>query len=247
MARYKAVLEYDGTDFIGFQRQVQEPTIQGELESALRRINEGSPVSISGAGRTDTGVHASGQVVAFNLEWRHDEATLIKAINFNLPRSIAVRQIAGCDPKFHPRFDARGRRYRYTIYNAGMRSPLRERFAWWVPESLNVKAMRQASDILIGRKDFATFGSAPDEGGHTMREVREARWEIVENEQLLHFYIGADAFLYRMVRSIVGALKRVGSGEMSLAEFEEAARAADRSRSGKIAPPNGLCLIEVIY
>ena len=247
MARYKAVLEYDGTDFIGFQRQVQEPTIQGELESVLTRINGGNPVGISGAVRTDTGVHASGQVVAFHLEWKHDEATLIKAINFNLPRSIAVKQIAECDSKFHPRFDARGRRYRYTIYNAGMRSPLRERFAWWVPESLDVSVMRSASELLMGRKDFATFGSAPDEGGHTVREVREERWEAVENEQLFNFYIGADAFLYRMVRSIVGALKRVGSGEMSLAEFAEAARAADRSRSGKIAPPNGLCLIEVIY
>lgn len=248
MARYKAVLEYDGTEFIGFQRQArEEPTIQGEVERALTRINDGIPVGVVGAGRTDTGVHASGQVIAFNLEWRHTLETLLKAINATLPRSIAVRALDECDQKFHPRFDARGRRYRYSIYNSVMRSPMRERFARWVPNALDLNAMRSTSDMLYGRKDFATFGSAPDKGGHTIREVHEARWEVLENGELINFYIGADAFLYRMVRTIAGALKRVGTGELSSQEFGEALSAADRSRSSKIAPPCGLCLIEVIY
>lgn len=251
MARYKAVIEYDGTDYAGFQRQAPEagPTVQGELESALAAINGGEAAAVIGAGRTDSGVHASGQVVAFELEWPHGADTLGRALNAHLPRAIAVKSAAECAADFHPRFSAKGRRYRYTIYHAPARSPLRDRFAWQAWPALDVSAMAEASRHLIGRKDFAAFGTAPEKDGHTIREVREARWTSadVSGGADLDFYIEADAFLYRMVRSIVGALKRVGEGDLTPAGFGEIVASADRGRARTTAPPNGLCLIEVIY
>ena len=249
MARYKAVIEYDGTDYVGFQRQANGPTVQSELESALAAINGGESVAVLGAGRTDSGVHASGQGVAFDLKWTHGADALVRALNANLPRAIAVRSAAECANGFHPRFSARGRRYRYTIYNAPVRSPLQERLAWRVWSALDASAMAEASQYLIGRKDFAAFGAAPEEDGPTVREVREARWVStdVNGGVKLDFFIEADAFLYRMVRSIVGTLKLVGAAELSPAEFGEIVASADRSRAGTTAPSNGLCLIEVMY
>ncbi|MBI3240749.1 MAG: tRNA pseudouridine(38-40) synthase TruA [Chloroflexi bacterium] len=249
MARYKAIIEYDGSDFAGFQRQAPTvgPTVQGEVEAALARISDGKPITIMGAGRTDSGVHASGQVIAFELAWAHGAEALIRALNANLPRAIAALSVSECAADFHPRFSAQGRRYCYSIYNAPIRSPLRERFAWQVWPALDVAAMQAASQHLLGRHDFGTFGTAPEPGGHTARTVREARWEQSEGGQTLNFYIEADAFLYRMVRSIVGTLKQVGQGERTAADFVEAVQASDRSRAGTPAPPNGLRLIEVIY
>ncbi len=246
LGRYKALVEYDGTDFSGFQRQapLAEPTVQGTLEAALAAIGK-RHIGVAGAGRTDSGVHATGQVIAFELEWRHPAETLARALNAHLPRSVAVRGVAECPPDFHPRFSAKGRKYRYSIYNAPARAPRQERFAWRVWPALDVEALQTASARLIGRRDFAAFGSAPGPGGHTVREVREARWE--SSGGVLNFYIVADAFLYRMVRSIVGALRRVGHGELTPGQFEQILASADRHRVKTLAPPNGLCLVEVLY
>lgn len=247
LARYKAIVEYDGTGYIGFQRQAPErgQTVQGELENALAALNRGGPVTVLAAGRTDTGVHASGQVIAFNLDWRHGPEVLLRAINAHLPRDIALRSVEPCAPEFHPRFSAAGRRYRYSLYESAERRPLDDRFAWRVWPPLDRAALAEASQSLLGRRDFGAFGSAPDEGGHTVREVREARWETGADR--LEFYIAADAFLYRMVRSVVGALRRVGAGELSPADFAAIAASGDRSRGAVIAPPQGLCLIDVFY
>jgi tRNA pseudouridine38-40 synthase len=249
LARYKAVIEYDGTDFAGFQRQIAAAgrTVQGELETALATMNHGQPVTVHGAGRTDSGVHASGQVVAFNLNWPHGDAVLLKALNATVPKAISVQQLAECDEEFHPRYGATGRRYRYRIHNAPTRSALQARFTWHVWPALNVQAMTEAATHLLGRKDFAAFGSAPDEGGHTVREVREARWDVQAGGELLDFYIGADAFLFRMVRTIVGTLKLVGAGVLSVDGFASIVASQDRSQSAAPAPPQGLCLIEVMY
>ena len=246
MGRYKAIVEYDGTDFSGFQRQapLAKPTVQGALEAALGAIGK-KAISIAGAGRTDKGVHATGQVIAFELEWLHPTEALARALNAHLPRSVAVRDVVECPPDFHPRFSAKGRKYRYSIYNAPDRSPLQERFAWRVWPALDVEALKIASSRLIGRRDFAAFGSAPEPGGHTVREVREARWESPGGA--LHFFIEADAFLYRMVRSIVGTLRLAGHGELTPDEFEQILASADRSRVKTLAPPHGLCLVEVLY
>lgn len=244
MARYRAVVEYDGTEFLGFQRQARGRTVQGELEAALSRIGW-TGRSLWGAGRTDTGVHAVGQVVAFDLEWGHTDAALVRALNVNLPVDLAVRSAAACAADFQPRYAARARRYRYTIYNAPTRSPVRGRYAWHVGRPLNAGAMQAASQALVGRHDFATFGTDPDDGDNTVRTVSRADWLVREAD--LIFEIQADAFLYRMVRSVTGALKLVGTGDLTPEALADLLSARDRAQCPPLAPPNGLCLMEVLY
>lgn len=248
MARYQAIIEYDGTDFLGFQRQAHGllRTVQAELEAALGRIGW-TGKAVLGAGRTDAGVHASGQVIAFDFDWRHGDDDLLRALNANLPPDVAVKSLAACAPDFHPRFRARGRRYRYAIYNAPVRSPLAARYAWHVwPPALNVEAMQAASRALVGRHDFAAFGMDP-EGGHSrVRTVSTAEWSRAPGSRL-YFEIQADAFLYRMVRSSVGALKKVGAGDLTVVEFAAILNSRDRSQCPPLAPPQGLCLVEVLY
>ena len=201
---------------------------------------------IWGAGRTDAGVHATGQVIAFDLDWRHGEAALLRALNATLPQAIAAKELSETAPDFHPRYAARSRRYRYTIYSAAVRAPLLARYAWHLPPpEFSLTALNTASARLVGRKDFATFGTPPDDEGHTVRTVYEAGWKRAG--EVWTFDIEADAFLFRMVRSIVGTLRQVGVGEMTPNAFVEVLEAADRSRSVPPAPPNGLCLIEVKY
>ena len=219
--------------------------MQAEVEDALRRIGWNGE-SILGAGRTDAGVHATGQVVAFDLDWKHGQAALLRAVNAMLPPTIAAKEVSEAALDFHPRYAARSRRYRYTIYNSAVRAPILARYAWYLPPpELSLTALNTASSRLVGRKDFATFGTPPDEEGHTVRMLYEAVWK--RTSEVWTFDIEADAFLYRMVRSIVGTLRRVGLGEMTPDEFADTLAAADRSRSGPPAPPNGLCLIEVKY
>jgi tRNA pseudouridine38-40 synthase len=247
MARYQAVVEYDGTEFLGFQRQAEgvSRTVQGELEAALARIG-GAGTKVLGAGRTDSGVHAAGQVIAFDLEWSHGAADLLRALNANLPADVAVKSVADCASDFHPRFRARARRYRYTIYNAPVRSPLAARYAWHVwPPALDVEALQAASQKLLGRHDFAAFGSDPEGGESTTRTASRAEWTAAA--PWLHFDIQADAFLYRMVRSLAGALKRVGAGDLTVEDFVALLESRDRSQCPAIAPAHGLCLMEVVY
>lgn len=244
MTRYRAVLEYDGTDFLGFQRQAQGRTVQGEVEGSLRRMGWAGK-TIWGAGRTDTGVHAAGQVIAFDLDWTHGEPALLRALNANLPADVSVQTVAECAPDFHPRYDAKARRYRYTIYKAPARSALTARYAWHVASELDLPEMQRAADRLRGTHDFATFGTDPDDGSNTVRTVSVVEWRGAG--VVVTFDIQAEAFLYRMVRSIVGALKQVGTGELTLAEFERIFNACDRSQCPPLAPPHGLCLMEVMY
>jgi tRNA pseudouridine38-40 synthase len=246
MPRYRAVLEYDGTDFLGFQRQAQRilRTVQGEIEEALRKIGWAGQ-SILGAGRTDTGVHAAGQVIAFDMDWPHGDEALRRALNANLPADVSIKTVQVSAPDFHPRYWAKARRYRYTIYNSPVRSALNRRYAWHVGRPLEIEAMRAASQALMGAHDFAAFGADPDDGGNTRRTVTEAQWSRAG--EWLYFDIQADAFLFRMVRSLVGALKQVGAGEMTAGGFSALLESRDRSQCPPIAPPQGLCLMEVIY
>jgi tRNA pseudouridine38-40 synthase len=243
--RFRAVVEYDGTDLLGFQRQATGRTVQGELETALTRIGW-TGRSIAGAGRTDSGVHASGQVIAFDLDWAHGPEALLRALNANLPSDVAVQAVDACAPEFHPRYSARGRRYRYTLYNQPGRSPLAARTSWQVWPALDLAAMQTASQALLGRHDFATFGTDPDQGTNTVRTVSAAEWHSAAGGWH-QFEIEAEAFLFRMVRSLVGALRRVGHGELSAAEFAALLAAADRAQCPPPAPPQGLCLIAVRY
>ena len=241
--RLLAVVEYDGTDYLGFQVQAHGRTIQGEIERALASVTQEAG-RIVGAGRTDTGVHAQGQVIAFSTAWRHPVGELQRALNAVLPKDIAVRELRPVARGFHPRFDAVSREYRYTILNQPLRSPLARRFAHHFPHPLDVAAMNEAAGVLVGSQDFASFGRAP-QGDNTVREVYQARW--TPGRPFVYFGVVANAFLYRMVRSLVGTLLLVGTGELSPDGFEEILRSADRSRAGQVAPPHGLCLIKVNY
>ena len=243
MQKYKAVVEYDGTDFYGFQVQARGRTVQGVLEEALGEL-AGRPVSVQGAGRTDSGVHARGQVIAFSLAWRHSPEALMRAVNARLADDVALLQIEPVADDFHPRYDAVRRHYQYRILNRSVRSPLERRYAWHVRQPLDVEAMDRAARVLLGDHDLATFGRPP-QGESTVRRIFRAGWR--RDGERITFDIEANAFLHRMVRSLVGSLLLVGRGEMSEQQFAELLAARERSKSGPSAPPHGLYLMAVHY
>ncbi len=254
--RARATVSYDGTDYSGFQRQRNATTVQEVLETALAQVTQDT-IGLVAAGRTDAGVHALGQVIAFETDWRHGVADLERALNAVLPADVAVRDVAEVDTGFHPRYDARARHYRYIVRNAPVRIPIGRRYHLHVPYPLDIHRMQEAAQRLVGKHDFATFGQ-PTRGEETRRHVFRAAWSPVpctstglgtggQEEALLAFDIGANGFLYRMVRSIVGTLLDVGQGRMSVSEFMEALASCQRSRAGKTAEPQGLCLMRVDY
>ena len=242
--RIKAVIAYDGTDYHGFQRQSpdREPSIQGTLESAVSKIGQTGPVL--GAGRTDAGVHASGQVISFDVNWRHGLDDLQRALNAVLPDSIAVLELEQAAETFHPRYDAVSRAYRYSLYTARVRNPLMMRYTLYVPQTLDVDAMRRALAHTIGEHDFAAFGQ-PTVGESTTR--RMLRTGVIAEGPQIAIEMEANGFLYRMVRRIVGTLIPIGRGERSDEEFAAILQAADSNRAGPAVLPNGLCLTQVNY
>lgn len=242
----RALVEYDGTDYHGFQILSDKPSIQGALEHVLWRLS-GQPTRIRYAGRTDAGVHALGQVVAADIVWRHSLADLERAWNALLPSDIAVREVSAVtDPGFHPRFSARSRVYRYTVWTGPWRSPLRERYSFHEPKPLDVELMNQAAALLLGSHDFASFGQ-PTQGrpASTVRDVQKAQWQSTGD--VLGFEIEANAFLRHMVRTIVGTLLEVGKGYRSVASVGEVLAAHNRALAAPPAPACGLCLVEVKY
>ncbi len=242
--RIKAVIAYDGTEYHGFQRQSpdREPSIQGALERALSTIGQAG--GVTGAGRTDAGVHASGQVIAFNVEWRHSLDDLQRALNSTLPADIAVLELEQTADTFHPRYDAVSRTYRYSISNMRVRNPLAVRYALHVPLELDVDALRQALAHAIGTHDFAAFGQ-PTVGESTIRSLYRA--EVLSAGSSIVIDLQANGFLYRMVRRIVGTLLSVGRGEQSPEDFNGILKSADPNRAGPAVAPNGLCLTQVSY
>ena len=245
MAHYQATIEYDGTDFHGFQRQRGVRTVQAVLEAEVGRLQGGAPVQVRGAGRTDSGVHATGQVIAFELRWRKDEAALHHALTTQLPEDVTVRQLARCSERFHPRYDALSRRYRYTILNTPHRQALLRRTTLHEPQPLDERAMDEAARRLVGEHDFATFGRPMREGGPTVRRMIAAR--VARDGDLIHIELEANAFLFRMVRSLVGALIPIGRGEQSPAWMAELLAARDRTLVPPVVAPQGLCLVAVRY
>ncbi len=241
--RVWAIVAYDGTDYSGFQRQVHVPTVQQAIETTLAQITQES-ITILAAGRTDAGVHAVGQVIAFDTAWRHTIVDLQRAMNAVLPADISVREVREASSDAHPRYDALTRRYRYTVYNAPVRCPLARRYSCHVTAPLNIDRMQQAARILVGEHDFAAFGR-PTQGPVTVRRLIAAEWR--DKSPWLTFDIEANAFLYRMVRSIVGTLLLVGQNSMNVDEFEAVLVSRDRSQAGPTASPQGLCLMEVKY
>jgi tRNA pseudouridine38-40 synthase len=258
MARYQLTLAYDGTDFFGSQRQTSTPlspgkgkrTVQGELEKALLRLGwTGRSVILSG--RTDTGVHATGQVAAADLDWLHPEQDLVRALNAALPADVAVLEARRTHERFHPRFDAASRCYRYGLFCQSQRHPIRERFAWRVWPEVHPDLLAETARLFLGTHDFSAFGSPTTPRGGTVRTVMTARWLQVE-EDAWQFEVRADAFLYRMVRRLVFVQVAVAQGKIPA---EAVARsladpAAGRTRSeipAGLAPAHGLTLVEVTY
>ena len=213
------------------------------MEKTLKTIIK-RPVRIIGAGRTDSGVHASGQVIAFDLEWSHQLEALQKALNVNLPQDVAVVSLTTTDSNFHPRFDALSRQYRYTILNQPVRDVLRRRYTMLVRQPLNLSIMQEAGQLFLGQQDFASFGRPP-QGDNTVRTITQIDWAVSGAE--IKFEITANAFLYRMVRNIVGTLIQVGLGNLTPAEVEAILLARDRSQGAVPALPSGLCLVKVNY
>ena len=241
--RYRAIVEYDGTDFLGYQIQASGRTVQGEIEKSLRQVTQ-SDIRIDGAGRTDAGVHATGQVIAFNVAWKHATPDLQRALNATLPGDIVISHLNIVDDTFHPRFNALSRLYCYVIVNQPWPSVLQRRYAYHIREKLDVIAMQKANQFLLGSHDFASFGKPP-QGENTVRTVTQAEWLV--DKQRLTFYIAANAFLYRMVRTIVGTLIQVGKGELAASEMRNILDARDLTRSAPPVPAHGLCLIQVTY
>ena len=242
MARYQVILAYDGTDFYGFQRQGQERTVQLIVEDALRQIGWHEK-TIYAAGRTDTGVHAKGQVITFDLDWRHDLDMLLKALNANLPRDVSVSAAEVVDPLFHPRFQARFRCYQYRIYSATERDPFLDRYAWRVIPKLSLELLNQAAILLVGRYDFSAFGRPPQAGGSTVRMIYRAEWKESSADQMVFDVMGT-AFLYHMVRRMVFLQVQVAQEHLSLAEFGTMIREQKIMAPG-LAPAHGLFLTKV--
>jgi tRNA pseudouridine38-40 synthase len=250
MSRYRALLAYDGTAYQGFQRQAGDtPTIQAAVETALAAVT-GQTVTVIGAGRTDSGVHATGQVIAFDVEWQHEDTALLRALNSLLPDDIALQEITRHEG-FHPRFDAVLRVYKYTLIVTRERQPLLRHRAWQVHNLPDGAAMQEAARLLLGEHDFATFGKPP-QGDSTIRTVETSEWTVTppaadrRYEQWM-YTIAANAFLQHMVRRIVGALVQVGRGKWTIAQFREAFERAQLLEAITIAPPQGLVLAQVKY
>lgn len=244
LRRYRATIEYDGTAYFGFQRQVlEQPTIQSALEDALQQLS-GRHCPVTGSGRTDSGVHATGQVISFELAWAHGVDALQRALNAHLPPDIAVQECRVAPAGFHPRFSARRRTYEYLIFNHPHRSPLRRHRSWHVRRPLELQRMNAAATLLPGVRDFATFGTPP-QGDYTVRELFRAEWR--QQAEYLQFTVQANAFLYRMVRSLVSSLKAVGDGSWTVADFQQALQACDRRRAAGTAPAHGLYLVAIDY
>lgn len=233
-------MAYDGTGYAGFQVQPNAHTVQGELERAISQVCD-EAVRVTGAGRTDAGVHASGQVIDFRTASALDGVTIGRGVNALLPEDIAVSALEPAAEDFHARFSATGRTYEYRIRRAPERDPLERLREVHLAGPLDVAAMRDASAHLVGRRDFSSFAAGT--GG--IRSVRRATW--CEHGARLRFEITADAFLRGMVRAIVGTLLWVGRGKIDAPTFERIVAASDRAMAGPSAPANGLCLIAVEY
>lgn len=245
MAYYKSIIAYDGTDFHGFQRQAEGiRTIQGVFEDTLSRLGW-KEFSIKAAGRTDAGVHARGQVVSYQLNWRESPNLLTVALNSLLPKDVAVRETAESDEGFHPRRSARSRQYDYQLWLSESPDPFMEHFSWRIWPIPDLALMQRAAAELVGFMDFASFGRAPVEGGHTLREVHRAKF--VEGHDFLIFTIEANAFLYHMVRRILAALVDLGLGRIDFNEWNTLCQGSENRWQGRIAPARGLFLERVTY
>jgi len=242
--RYRAIVEYDGTNFAGWQRQPGQRTVQGVLEDTLKEMT-GESVFMRAAGRTDAGVHADGQVVTFDLEVNIPPHGLLRGLNSVLPEDVALVDVALAPADFDARFSARGKVYRYTVWAHFVRSPLRAQRAWHVRQPLDLEAIRAAAAALVGEHDFRAFRASDCERRTTRRIVR--RIDVDRQGAVLTIDVEATAFLKNMVRILVGTLIDVGRGRLEPAAVARMLQTGDRAAGGMTAPAQGLTLLRVIY
>jgi len=270
---FKITLAYDGTGFVGWQRQASGTSIQGLLEDALREL-DGGPVTVIGAGRTDGGVHALGQVAACSLKRSISADALLRAMNARLPPAVRIVAAEEAPPGFHARFSARAKTYRYRIWNGDVVSPFERQYAWHVTGDLDIERMASAARLVEGRHDFAAFQATGSETQTSEREVFSSRicklsttadTEDAEEHipgsihsdlrvlralcggELIHYEITGGGFLRHMVRTIVGTLVEIGRGRRTVESMAETIRSRDRGAAGMTAPPEGLFLVAVSY
>ncbi|MBI5964757.1 MAG: tRNA pseudouridine(38-40) synthase TruA [Chloroflexi bacterium] len=246
MARYQVILAYDGTGFTGSQIQANSRTVQGELERALRNLGWSDRTVIM-AGRTDTGVHATGQVAAFDFEWEHPADKLRRALNADLPPDLVIKDLIPAPADFHPRFDAVSREYRYRVFFQPTRDPLQEKYLWRAWPDVDGDALKQNAGIFLGTHDFAAIGSPmkPAPRGTTVRTLTKAEWKRMPDGEW-QFEVRADAFLYRMVRRLVFVQVSVAQGRCPLEKVQHALSKQGKLLAG-LAPAHGLTLVEVTY
>jgi len=245
MTKMVLTLEYDGTNYCGFQWQAGLPSIQRELEKAIKRLT-GERLRVIAASRTDAGVHARGQVVSFRTNSSLPTQIFINGLNYYLPRDIAVKAAYRVDDSFNVRRDAISREYSYHILNGPTRSPTRQNFSYFVPSPLDIEAMSRAAEALIGERDLASFASGNGVGiRNTVRRVFKASLE--RDGELVIFNMVANSFLPHQVRNTVGALIRVGLGKMSIDEFNSIIEAKKPGLARPTAPACGLCLTQINY
>jgi tRNA pseudouridine38-40 synthase len=245
MPRYRLILEYDGTPFLGWQAQSHGRTVQGRLGEAFEKLT-GAPVDIRGAGRTDTGVHALGQVAHVDLLKDFPENVIREAINYHVrPDPIAVLQASRVPETFDARFSAVSRHYLFRILARRAPPAIEKHRVWWVPQLLDVDAMARAAPSLEGLHDFTTFRAAACQARSPIKTLD--RFRVTQHGEEIHVIASARSFMHNQVRSMVGSLKLVGEGKWSATNLTEALISCDRARCGPVSPPSGLYLVRVDY
>jgi tRNA pseudouridine38-40 synthase len=243
--RYRLTLEYDGTPFVGWQRQDNGPSVQGALEAAIEKLS-GERVTVTGAGRTDAGVHALGQVAHFDLGKTFEPGKVRDALNYHLrPDPVSVLDAAEVDDEFHARFSATARHYLFRILNRRSPPALDAGKVWHVPPRLEAEAMHAAAQFLVGQHDFTTFRAAECQAQSPVKTLD--RLDVSQRGEEIHIEASARSFLHHQIRSFAGTLKLVGEGKWHPREVKKALEARDRAACGPVAPPEGLYLVKVDY
>jgi tRNA pseudouridine38-40 synthase len=242
---FKITLAYDGTDYVGWQRQATGPSVQGLVEAAVREFVD-HDVAVAGAGRTDAGVHALGQVASFTLDRDIDPVTLARALNAKLPPDIRVLAASAAAAGFHARFDARRKHYQYRIWNGAVVPPFDRRYLWHVPGALDRDAMVRAAETIVGTHDFSVFQATGSEARRTERTIDRSAVRCPD-PGLIVYDVSGDGFLRHMVRAIVGSLVEIGRGRREPEWMRALLASRDRRQAGRTAPAEGLFLAAVDY